>query len=316
MKIFEQLINVLIVGAIVLTVVKTYLIANKIWSRKHKKDVSESVSVTAQLIGIATTLPFLIKYSLIDVDFMILANMSIKLSLTLLFLVIGIGLWVRVEGRENFWTKIKRALKLEKEESLDLINALRQPAGARTILDVLRKLAMIDNNLDEREMAFVQAFADRWNIKIDFHDEYARAAEPLTDQMHIDLRNKVLEYLAISPNQEQASQFLDIINALVSVDQVVSDEEQFILAEIRGLIETYIAGGQARTTYNVIVVPQNSEERASIRALLPNESPRAKWGGNIYYAGIYHSRPFAEMVSRKYQGLHLFSTVKTVTSDE
>ncbi len=129
MKLFEQLINMLIVGAIVLTVVKTYLTANKIWSRKHERVVSESVSVSAQLIGIVTTLPFLIKYTLIDPDLMIFSNMSIKLALTLFFLMIGIGLWVRMEGREGLWSKVKRALKLEKEESLDLINALVRPAG-------------------------------------------------------------------------------------------------------------------------------------------------------------------------------------------
>jgi hypothetical protein len=68
MNLFEQLINVLVLGAIVLTVVKTYLTANKVWSRKHKKDVSESISVSAQLIGILTSLPFLIKYMIIDSD--------------------------------------------------------------------------------------------------------------------------------------------------------------------------------------------------------------------------------------------------------
>ncbi len=161
MNILEQLINVLVVGAIVLTVVKTYLTANKIWSRKHQQMVSESVSVSAQFIGIATSIPFLIKYSLIDSDFMSLANISIKLALTLLFLMIGIGVWVRIEGSEGLWTKIKRSLKLEKEESMDLINALIQPAGARIMLDILRRLAMIDNQLDEREMAFIQKFADR-----------------------------------------------------------------------------------------------------------------------------------------------------------
>ena len=66
MNLFEQMIDVLVVGAIGLTMVKTYLIANKVWSRKHNKDVSESVSVSAQLIGIMTSLPFMIKYSLID----------------------------------------------------------------------------------------------------------------------------------------------------------------------------------------------------------------------------------------------------------
>lgn len=225
MKIFEQLINMLIVGAIVLTMVKTYLIANKIWSRKHEQVVAESVSVSAQLIGFATSLPFLIKYTLIDSDLMSFANMSIKLALTLFFLLIGIGLWVRVEGREGLWSKVKRALKLEKEESLDLINALVRPAGARTILDVLRRLAMIDKDLDEREMAFIQAFADRWNIKFDFRKAFDSTTDQATDQMHIDLRQKISEYLSISPDKAQASQFLDIINSLVSVDQNISGEE-------------------------------------------------------------------------------------------
>jgi hypothetical protein len=60
------------------------------------------IRITAQLIGIMTSLPFLIKYSLIDADFMSLANMSIKLCLTLFYLMIGIGLWVRAEGKEGF----------------------------------------------------------------------------------------------------------------------------------------------------------------------------------------------------------------------
>lgn len=312
MKIFEQLINMLVVGAIVLTVVKAYLTANKVWSRKHKRVVSESVSVSAQFIGIITSVPFLIKYALIDADFMSLANMSIKLALTFLFLMIGIGIWVRVEGRENLWIKVKRALKLEKEESLDLINALIQPAGAHRIVEVLRQLAMIDKDLDEREMAFIQKFADRWNVRIDFQKEFELVAEQPTEQLFIELRNNLLGYLAISPDKEQASQFLDIINRLASIDQTVSGDEQFILDEIRGLIETYINDGKAKTTYNVIVVPQNSDERSAIRALLPNESPRAQWGGNIYYAGVFHSRPFADMMSEKYQALNLFSTVKTV----
>jgi hypothetical protein len=313
MNMFEQLINLLVVGAIGLTVVKTYLTANKIWSRKHKKEVSESVSVSAQLIGIVTSLPFLIKYSIIDSDFMSLANMSIKLALTLFFLMIGIGLWVRVEGHEGFWHKVKRALKLEKKESFDLINALVRPAGARTIIDILRRLAMIDKNLDEREMTFIQAFADRWNIKIDFRKEFDSASEQTTDQMHIDLREKLTEYLSISPDTIQASQFLDIINSLVSADKNISDEEQFILDEIKGMIENYISEGESKAAYNVIVVPQDREERASVRALLPTVTPRADWGGNVYCAGVYHSRPFAEMISAKYQGLNLFSTVKNVS---
>ena len=312
MNVFEQIINVLVVGAIGLTVVKSYLTANKVWSRKHKKDVSESVSVSAQLIGLVTSLPFLIKYTFIDGDFMSLANMSIKLGLTMFFLMIGIGVWVRVDGRENLWTKIKRSLKLEKKESLDLIHALIQPAGAPIILDVLQKLAGIDKKLDDREKAFIQQFADRWDIKIDFHDEYELINEAATNELHIDLRDRLSDYLAISPDRQQASQFLDIINSLIGIDKRVSEEEEVILVEIKGMIETYINGGEAETSFNVIVVPQDREERATIRTLLPDVIPRAEAGGNVYYAGTFYSRSFAEMISEKYQNLNLFSFVKAL----
>ncbi len=311
MNLFEQLINVLMVGAIGLTVVKTYLTANKVWSRKHKKDVSESVSVSAQLIGIVTSMPFLIKYTFIDGDYMSFANMSLKLGLTLFFLMIGIGLWVRVDGSEGIWTKVKRSLKLEKEESLDLINALINPAGAKIMLDILRRLAMVDKDLDEREKEFIQDFADNWNIKIDFHKEFELASEQPTEQMQIELRNKLSDYLAVTPDRQQVAQFFDIITTLVSVDENVSTEEKFILDEIKGMIETYVSGEQAKMTYNVIVVPQDREERTTIRVLLPDVTPKAEWGGNIYFAGSYHSRPFAEMISEKYQKMNLFSTVKT-----
>jgi len=316
MNLFEQLISILVLGAIVLTVVKTYLTANKIWSRKHKKDVSESISVSAQLIGIMTSLPFLIKYMFIDADYLSFTNMSIKLGLTLFFLAIGIGLWVRMEGHESFWTKIKRALKLEKEESLDLINALIHPAGARIIMGVLKRLAMIDKNLDEREMAFIQEFADRWNIRINFRKEFDFTADQQTEELYIEVREKVEDYLAISPDRQQASQFLDIINALVGVDNTVSGEEQFILDEIQGMLGNYINEDESITAFYVIVVPQDREERATIRVLLPDVRPKTEWGGSVYNAGVFYSRPFAEMISQKYQKLNLFSTVKAFSEQE
>jgi hypothetical protein len=312
MNVFEQLINILVLGAIVLTVVKTYLTANKVWSRKHKKDVAESISVSAQFIGIMTSLPFLIKYMIIDSDYMSFANMSLKLGLTLFFLMIGIGVWVKMDGDEGIWTKIKRSIKLEKQESMDLINALIRPAGARMILDILKRLAIIDKNLDQREMEFIQGFADNWGIKIDFKEEFEAAAEHPTEQMHVELREEITRYLAISPDRGQASQFLDIINTLVNVDHDVSVDEKLIFDELKGMIEAYINKDKGGSVFNVIVVPQDRDERATITTLLPNVTPRAEWGGNVYYAGEYYSRAFAEMISEKYQSLNLFSTVKTV----
>ena len=312
MKLFEQLINLLATGAILLTVVTAYLVANKLWIRKHEKVVAESISVSAQLIGIVTMLPFLIKYMLFDGDYVSFTNMMIRLALTLLFLTIGVGFWVRAQRRENLWSKAKRSLKLEKKESLDLISALIRPSGARIMLDLLQKLAVIDRNLDDREKSFIQDFADRWNVKIDFTSQFELAAEQPTGQMYIELRNRLSDYLSISPERKQATEFLDIIKLLIGIDQNVSNEEEFIVKEIIGMIGSYINNGDARTAYRVIVVPQNRDERMAIKALLPNAKPRKEWGGNIYDAGVFHSRGYAEMMSEYYQQLNLFSTVKAI----
>lgn len=315
MQILEQIVNILVVGAIALTIFKSYLTANKIWSRKHKQVVSESVSVTAQLIGFATALPFMVKWAM-DADYLSLANLTVKLALTMLFLFIGVGFWVRLEGRAGMWTKIKRAFRLEKEESLDLINALIRPAGARVILDALKQLALIDRELDEQERDFIQDFADGWNIEIDFRKEFETASEAPLEELYVKLRKRISEYLSRSPDRDQASQFLDIMNLLIHVDHKVSREEEFIVEEIKGMIRTYIEGGVAAVQYSVIVVPQDPEEVAAIRALLPNVTAQAEWGRNIYFAGKFHSRLYAEMISEKYQVLNLFSIVKTVRAPQ
>ena len=54
----SQIIDLLIFASLGITIVRYYLTLNKIWPRKHDRNVAESVSVLASLLGIATTLPF------------------------------------------------------------------------------------------------------------------------------------------------------------------------------------------------------------------------------------------------------------------
>ena len=223
--------------------------------------------------------------------------------------MMGIGFWVRSEQKISLWKKAKRAFKLEGEEGLDLINAVLHPAGARIVLDILKKLALIDKELDEKERAFIQQFADAWNVDVDFDEALAETAEASSSQLYVQLRDRIDDYLAISPDKTQASHLLDLLNSLVSADSQVSREETFILDEVRGMIEAYLGNSEAKPEYGVILVPQNQEKVAAIQVLLPDVQPRNEWGGEVYYAGIFHSRPYAEMISKKYQILDLFATV-------
>ena len=312
MSVFEELIDVLTGGALVLAVITSYLVANKLWSRKHEKVVAESISVWAQLIAILTMMPFIAKYLLLDHDYMSFASLAVRVVMALFFLVIGIGMWVAVGRRENFWTKTKRALKLENKESLDLVNAIMKPSGASIMLDVLQKLALIDKQLDEREREFIQEFADRWNIKIEFEALLEKTTDTPTEQLYFEARERLTTYLSISPERTQAAQFLDIIDLLIGIDDTVSEEEQFIVEEIRGMLETYINEGESEQTYSVVVVPQDDAQRDAIKTLLPNATSHERWGGKVYSAGVYHSYGYADMISRKYQALNLFSTVKAL----
>ncbi|NNF61451.1 MAG: hypothetical protein HKN06_08995, partial [Gammaproteobacteria bacterium] len=83
-----------------------------------------------------------------------------------------------------------------------------------------------------------------------------------------------------------------------------------------GMIETYINDGEASDSYVVMLVPQRAEKIAAVRALLPNVEPKNEWGGDVYYAGIFHSRPYALMIAQKYQALELFATVKKLKPAE
>ena len=50
-KVFQQAIHILAYGVIGFSVVEVYLTLNKLWSRKHIKEVADSISISARTVG-------------------------------------------------------------------------------------------------------------------------------------------------------------------------------------------------------------------------------------------------------------------------
>jgi hypothetical protein len=84
--------------SLVLIFVEAYLTINKIWIRKHERVVSESVSVSAQLLALATGVPFIALYLMEGACEGALGD-GVFLLVNVVMIMIGIGLWV--EGRRD-----------------------------------------------------------------------------------------------------------------------------------------------------------------------------------------------------------------------
>jgi hypothetical protein len=305
MKLFLMSVRFLVTVSVVIAALSNYLIINKLWKRRMKKDVAESVSLGAALLGLFTGVPFLIQFTLIDHSPMPALKQAIGIVTALVLLVIGSGVWVRENRGRGFSSLFLRALNLERRESADLIKTLIQPKGADRILRILEQLARVDRRIDQREIELIDEFASRW--KIDPPDLSAGAADGETSLVAV--RDSLVEYLALDPPPEQASELADLLRVFVRVDTEVSPEEETAVEELNGLLARYLhLEGQSPTTYEVVIVPQNEEQIEAVRTLIPGAEMKPARGGRVFSVGRFFSRRYAEVICGRYIALGLFTT--------
>lgn len=225
-------------------------------------------------------------------------------------IMIGTGMWVEGRHGKGFWGLIKDAMALERTEVGDLARAFFQPSGADRILDLLAQVALIDQDLDQRERAFVQSFADAWGIDFSWEDLARRGEEGSLNV--IKLRSTLAKYLATSPPEGQAAQLGDVIISLVHPDEEVTEEEEMVLSELGGMITAYVDGGDETPRYAVALVPQSEAQERAIRSLLPDVGKQPLAGGSAFVAGEFFSDQYAEVVRGQYRTLNVFTTVLRV----
>lgn len=311
MNLFVHFINILVAGAVILSTLRMYLQVNKLWSRKHEKVVAESISIAANTLGMCVHLPFFFRFTLIDNNIPAAINSVVIFSGLSMMSIIGTGLWVRANKNDSFFTLLKNALWLEKKESGDLIKELVRPSGVKYILDILQKLACIDKVVQENEIQLIEKHAKEWGI-----DDIGLKAGPVENVVTLsDLRESMVNYLNISPPAEQVQALGDLMKVLIKADGVISDEEELILKELRGLMNNYILDeGDLHPRYQVLVVPQDKSQYTAIQELLPKSQLEERRGGKAFCAGHFYSQEYAEAMCNKYMILGLFSTVEDTST--
>ena len=303
---FARFVEFLVAIGIVIAAVSNYLIINKLWKRKHLKDVAESVSISAALLGLATAIPLFLQFVLIDRSTLPAVKTVIGIITGIVFVLIGTGLWVRENRGLGFGRLFRRALKLERRESGDLLKAMIRPRGADKILRILERMASIDREVHEREIALINEFADQWKIRAP--DLTAGRVDRGEDGDLLQVRQAVIDYLDLTPPQEQALQLMDVLNLFVQADSRVSPEEETVLEEVKGLIGQYVDRDGEQPSHEVVIVPQSDEQIDAVRSLIPGTELEQRRGGKVFTVGRFFSEEYAEAVSQKYISLGLFTT--------
>ena len=310
---FEKLISVLVSGALIFSVIKGYLTVNKIWKRKKNEEVASSISIVAAMLGFAVGLPFLLNSLIITQDYFSAAKSVVALFLATVFTLIGTGFFVDKNRGKGFFKLLGEALKLEGKESGDLITDMIRPKGARKIIDILHKLAAIDEEIAKEEIDLINQFADKWGI--DIPELQPGKVENVTSL--VELKSLVQSYLDEGPDTDVAEGLVDLMNLMAEADDEVTKEEEMAVAEFTGMIAYYVSsekGGDIEM-FEVSIVPQGDKQMESVRELLPDLDMVESRGGRVFKVGKYFSEDYAEAVCSKYISLGLYSNTTKVTVD-
>jgi hypothetical protein len=203
---------------------------------------------------------------------------------------------------------IIRAIKQERSEVGDLAKTFFRPAGSTLIMNILGQLALIDDELDDREKEFIQTFADTWSIPFSF-EELIQNHEDKEASNFIILREYVADYLKLTPPSEQVRQLYDTILALVNIDETVTPEEEVIVSELGAMLLQYVDHSTVASMYEVHLVPQNKEHESLIKSFLPDGKRENISGGYVYIVGKFYAEDYAEIVARKYMEMGLLAFV-------
>ena len=306
--VLQQVLTSLAIVGLVISAIISYLKINKLWGRRHIKEVAESISVVAAILSLFTTLPFLIKFIVIDKDYVAAGKFLLSLLVFFVFFLVGIGFWVKRHEPLGLWRMMRKAIATERGELTYLIHSFTKPREAPAILRILRLVSLVDRHLDERETEILESVARPWGI----HPDELTAGMEIGDATDIgEVRDAFNDYLAMKPDHTQVEKVVDLVRFMIHADRQVTADEALVLDEVSGATRAYLnATGAGADVYEVLLVPQRAADfdRAGDLIVDPVLHPRA--GGEAFVAGTYYSESFARAICERFRQRDFFSTVE------
>jgi len=284
---------------LVLVLSESYLRANKLWSRKHMQDVAESVSLMAQGVGLLTLGSFALA-SYIDGSITGIVSSVVWFSMTVFMILVGTGVWLSNTRGLTFWEKFKKFVNKETSEVGDLIKGFYAPAGKDYLVQIVQKIALIDNNISTSEKIILTKVFDEWDEELDM-DALLASNDENVGTNAIEIHDLVESYLNISPPNDQVSRLIDLITLLVKSDGKVSDEESLVSEEALQHLDSYVSEGVGSTRYDVAIIPQKESQRKDIQKLFPQLTYVEESHGDVYLNERFFTIAMANIYCEKYK---------------
>ncbi len=310
----NKLLAVLLGSALLTSFIQAYLKINKLWKRRKIEEVANSISIVASLLGFAVLFPFLLNSLFVTQDYPAAIKSLIGLVLATMFSLISIGYFIDQNKGKGILSLLLSAISAEKGESTDLISAMLRPHGAKKIIDILIKLAAIDDDVAQEEIDLINEFATKWNI--DIPDLKTGKPDGVTNL--VELKSLFKSYLDEKPDVEIAKGLTDLINRMAEADEEVTREEAMAISEFSGMISHYVnkEKGGSVDMFEVNIVPQGDHQIRAINELLPGLESVKDRGGEVFKVGKFFSEDYAEAVCTKYISLGLYSSYVRVKSND
>ena len=188
-----------------------------------------------------------------------------------------------------------------------------RPKGAKKIIDILHKLAAIDDDVAKEEIDLINDFAQKWRIEI----PELKPGKPDEVTNLVELKALVQSYLDEGPDIGVAEGLVDLINVMAEADDEVTPEEAMAVSEFTGMISHYVSlekGGEV-DMFEVNIVPQGEEQIKAVQEILPDLNVVDDRGGKVFKVGKYFSEDYAEAVCKKYIALGLYSGSSKIKVD-
>lgn len=310
---FQQVIHFLAYGVIVFSVVEVYLTLNKLWSRKHIKEVADSISISARATGMVPGAVFTLNY-FFNQQWQGFIDGTIWILASIVQIMIAAGIWVAGNKKMNFVGLIKQSLEKETREVFNLAKSFFPTTEREKIIELLAATALTDKILKDSEKAFVENLAEEWGIEVSWEQMMNRfRKDDVSALFHMSVQMR--DYLELNPSKQEVKLLLKLIKRLSDQSGHSRPENQYIIDEFGEAFRHY-PSRKYPEHFQVQIVPQAKEQHERLLASGVKMESKYIGSGFTYVLGPFFTLSFSDHVVAEFEELGYFATIKRVTEQE
>ena len=239
MDTIKSILNTLTAFAIFVAIINFYLKANKIWKRRHEKEVAASLSVVALISEIVLYLIWSLNF-IINSDWSAFAGSAIQLLEACFFVIIGAGIFVAVKkkSKKSFWRMAKDSMIAERKEAsflfMDIVHNIQHFSHKETKRDRRKKYLIYNEELKLKRKKLKKSYLS----KVEYEEKKEKIKSDLENYFKVN--KDVLEQ-----SKDLKKLYLEIIHTRSRTanhkerEIIIEDIEKFLSMESHGAIPIY-----------------------------------------------------------------------------